>query len=291
MTTELISTAAALRRWRLAQRDASRRVAFVPTMGALHDGHRSLMRAGRDRADVVAVSVFVNPTQFGPNEDFARYPRDLDGDLARCAEAGVDLVFAPPVEEIYPPGDRTTVHVEGLTEGLCGASRPGHFQGVTTVVARLFHLVQPDVALFGQKDYQQLAVLRQMTRDLRWDIEIVGVPTARDHDGLALSSRNRYLSDAQRAKALSLSAGLRRAAALAAQGERRADALLQAALDTLPADDPELRVEYLALVHPDTLQPLDRLDSDGVLLVAAHVGATRLIDNLRLTPGDAQEPS
>lgn len=291
MTTELISTAAALRRWRLAQRDASRRVAFVPTMGALHDGHRSLMRAGRDHADVVAVSVFVNPTQFGPNEDFARYPRDLDGDLARCAEAGVDLVFAPPVEEIYPPGDRTTVHVEGLTEGLCGASRPGHFQGVTTVVARLFHLVQPDVALFGQKDYQQLAVLRQMTRDLRWDIEIVGVPTARDHDGLALSSRNRYLSDAQRAKALSLSAGLRRAAALAAQGERRADALLQAALDTLPADDPEVRVEYLALVHPDTLQPLDRLDSDGVLLVAAHVGATRLIDNLRLTPGDAQEPS
>jgi pantoate--beta-alanine ligase len=286
--TQVIHSAQALRQAIEGLRAQGKQVAFVPTMGALHQGHLELMRQGRARAGVLVASVFVNPTQFGPGEDLERYPRDLEGDVALCRQVGVDLVFAPEVDEIYPPGDRTLVRVEGLTERLCGAGRPGHFQGVTTVVTRLFNLVRPDVALFGQKDYQQLAVIRQMTRDLRWGIEIVGVPTVREDDGLALSSRNRYLSPQQRQKALGISRGLRLARALAAQGEREARRLLAQARSMLPQGDPEVRVEYLELVHPETLEPLAQIGPAGaVMLAAVRVGATRLIDNLALHVGGA----
>lgn len=288
--TQVIHSAQELRQALRARRSQGHQVAFVPTMGALHQGHLELMRQGRARAQVLVTSIFVNPTQFGPGEDLERYPRDLEGDVALCRQVGVDLVFAPSVEEMYPPGDRTVVRVDGLTARLCGAGRPGHFQGVTTVVTRLFNLVQPDVALFGQKDYQQLAVIRQMTRDLRWGIEILGVPTVREADGLALSSRNRYLNPQQREQALGISRGLRLARAMAAQGELDAQALLGAARALLPQEGPEVRVEYLELVHPDTLEPVSQLGPEGaVMLAAVHMGTTRLIDNLTLRPGSAMD--
>jgi pantoate--beta-alanine ligase len=255
-------------------------VALVPTMGALHEGHRALVRAARERAASVVVSVFVNPTQFGPGEDFDRYPRTWDADLAALAEEGADVVFHPPVEEVYPPGSLgVTVEPGPLGGVLEGAVRPGHFAGVLTVVAKLFGLVRPDVALFGEKDYQQLTLIRAMARELALGLDVVGVPTVREDDGMALSSRNRYLTADQRATAASLSRALRAGAAAGPDG---ADAVLAAARDVL-ATAPGLVLDYLELTDPD-LGPAPAA-GPARLLVAARAGSTRLIDNVPVTLG------
>ena len=258
-------------------------VGLVPTMGALHEGHCALMREARRRAQVFVVTIFVNPTQFGPKEDLDKYPRDLEGDVAKCAGEGVSLVFAPPVSEIYPPGERTRVRVSGLTEHLCGASRPGHFDGVATVVTKLFAAVGPAVAVFGRKDYQQLQVIKRMTRDLLLPVEIVGHPTVREADGLALSSRNAYLSADERSRALAIPGVLRAAVAGFGAGERSFRALVEPARALLVAAN--LRVDYVSLADPDDLTPLESTSEAGpraLLAVAAFAGATRLIDNVML---------
>jgi pantoate--beta-alanine ligase len=268
----------------LAARAAGRRIAFVPTMGYLHEGHASLLREGRVRGDLLVLSIFVNPTQFGPTEDLDRYPRDFNRDEALAREAGTDIIFYPTAATIYPPGYSTWVTVEsGLTEVLEGASRPGHFRGVATVVAKLLLLVQPHVALFGQKDFQQLAVIRRMALDLNLPVEIVGLPTVREVDGLALSSRNVYLSPGQRQQALALVAALRLAAQAAHNGELSVRKLLLLAEGRLH-QEPELRIDYLTIRHQATLQEIVTVDADAVMLIAAKVGNTRLIDNGMLLP-------
>jgi pantoate--beta-alanine ligase len=267
----------------IAARAAGAPVGLVPTMGALHDGHRTLMREASRRARVTVVTIFVNPTQFGPKEDLDRYPRDLDGDVAKCAAEGVTLVFAPPVSEMYPAGERTRVRVGGLTEHLCGASRPGHFEGVATVVTKLFAIVGPAVAVFGRKDYQQLQVIKRLARDLLLPVEIVGHPTVREADGLALSSRNAYLSEDERSRALAIPRSLRQAALAFGAGERSARALVAPVSAALSAAN--LRVDYVALADPDDLSPLGDAAEAGpraLLAIAAFAGATRLIDNVVL---------
>jgi pantoate--beta-alanine ligase len=255
-------------------------VALVPTMGALHEGHRTLVRAARERAATVVVSVFVNPTQFGPGEDYDRYPRTWDADLAALAEEGADVVFHPAVEEVYPPGAvGVTVDPGPLGSVLEGAVRPGHFAGVLTVVAKLFGLVRPELALFGEKDYQQLTLIRAMARELALGVEVVGVPTVREDDGLALSSRNRYLAADQRAAAVTISAALR---AGAAAGPRGPEAVLAAAREVLAAE-PALLQDYLELTDTD-LGPAPAA-GPARLLVAARAGTTRLLDNVAVTLG------
>ena len=256
------------------------RIGLVPTMGALHDGHISLVRLAAERADVVVASVFVNPTQFGKGEDLDRYPRDLEGDADKLAAAGCGLLFAPAPSSMYPTGFQTTVSVARVTQGLEGAARPGHFDGVNTVVLKLFSIVRPDVAVFGEKDYQQLVSLRTMARDLDLDVEIVGAPLVRDPDGLAMSSRNAYLSADERVRALSISRGLRAAEAAYRAGERDAAVLLgrvQAELDSA-----DVVPEYLELRHADDLRPLFSADEPAVILTTAQVGTTRLLDNVIL---------
>jgi pantoate--beta-alanine ligase len=247
-------------------------------MGALHAGHASLIRAAAASCAAVAVSIFVNPTQFGPNEDFARYPRTFHADCALAQAEGADVIFAPAVEEIYPPGGETFVEVAGLGSRLDGKSRPGHFRGVATVVARLFIACEADRAFFGQKDAAQVAVLRRMTLDLRLPTEIVVCPIVREPDGLALSSRNIYLSPAERAQSLALSRAVRAVEALAAAGERRAPALIAAA-QAIFAAEPEIRVDYIELVDWATLLPVETAAPGTLFAVAAWAGATRLIDN------------
>jgi pantoate--beta-alanine ligase len=263
-------------------------LALVPTMGYLHAGHAALLREGRRRAEVLVATIFVNPTQFGPGEDLDRYPRDLEGDLKTCREAGVDLVFAPEdPKAMYPDGFQTYVEVGPVAEGFCGASRPGHFRGVATVVNKLFNLVRPDVAVFGQKDFQQLALLRTMVRDFDMDIEIVGAPTVREADGLAMSSRNAYLGEAARARAVCLFRGLKAAQAAYAAGERRAGALIAACRAEVASGADA--VDYVGLADPDTLEPVPagaEAAPHSRLLVAAFLegegGRTRLIDNAPL---------
>jgi pantoate--beta-alanine ligase len=256
-------------------------VALVPTMGYLHRGHLELVRRGRELAGHCVVSIFVNPTQFGPNEDLEKYPRDLTRDAELCREAGVDVVFAPPVAEIYPKGFQTYVTVEELSRPLCGARRPGHFRGVATVVAKLFHAVEPDVALFGEKDYQQLQVILRMVRDLDMAVRVEGVPTVREPDGLALSSRNAYLKGDERRRALALFHALQRAQDLVTAGERRADSVLAGVEDVLR--EAGARVDYAELRHPTTLEGVERIGPRTLLALAAYVGNTRLIDNRILT--------
>jgi len=259
-------------------------VGFFPTMGALHEGHLTPMRRARAANDFVVVSIFVNPTQFPPGEDFARYPRDLDADARLCASVGVDLVFAPSVEEMYPPGDATWVEVTGpLVEGMCAPHRPGHFRGVTTVCARLFNIIQPDRAYFGEKDYQQLRVVTQMVRDLKFPLEIVPVPTVREPSGLALSSRNAYLTPDERRAAEVLSRALRRAEEAYAAGERDPAALERLAADVIRSE-PLARLQYVELRDAETLTCVPRADRPVVLAVAAFVGPARLIDNIILGP-------
>jgi pantoate--beta-alanine ligase len=266
----------------LAARQAGKTIAFVPTMGYLHEGHASLLREGRRRGDLLVLSIFVNPTQFGPNEDLDRYPRDLDRDEEIARAAGVDLIFYPTAATVYPPGYATYVNVEGpLTEVLEGACRPGHFRGVATVVAKLFLIVQPHVALFGQKDFQQLAVIRRMTRDLNLPLEIVGLPTVREADGLAMSSRNVYLAPDERCQALAINGALQLAAQAAREGEKAARKLLLLAEGRLHRE-PDLRVEYVTIRHQATLEEVVTVDADAVMLIAVRIGATRLIDNAML---------
>jgi pantoate--beta-alanine ligase len=259
-------------------RKAGRSVGLVPTMGALHEGHLSLIRRAREENDVVVVSVFVNPTQFGPQEDYSRYPRDLSRDTALAVEAGADLVFAPAAEEMYLPGHSTWVEVEGLTDGLCGASRPGHFRGVCTVVTKLFALCRPDRAYFGQKDAQQLAVIRRMERDLNLGVDVVSCAIVREDDGLALSSRNVYLTPEERAQAVVLSRSLRAAEQLVAEGEHRAKAI-EATVRQVLAEATLGEVDYVALVDAEELTPVEVIAGEVLLALAVRFGGTRLIDN------------
>lgn len=276
--TVLISGVAELRsRIASAKRDGDV-VGVVPTMGALHEGHLSLIHAAREECGFVVVTIFVNPTQFGPHEDFRQYPRPLEDDLAACREAGVDLVFHPDVAAVYPDGFRTFIHVEGFENVLEGAHRPGHFRGVATVVMKLLQLTQPDVAYFGRKDYQQQLLVRRMCSDLNVPVEIRTCPTVRDADGLAVSSRNRYLSAAERRSALSLSQSLQLAQQRLQAGESDVAAVRRAMTDHL-LSFPGVQVDYATVADPDTLQELDRPQPDMIALVAARVGTTRLIDN------------
>lgn len=264
-----------------------RRIAVVPTMGALHEGHLQLLRTARARADIVILTIFVNPTQFGPNEDLARYPRDEAGDLAKARACGIDLAFCPDASAMYPAGAQTYIEVRELQKPLCGASRPGHFAGVATIVTKLFHLTNPHLAVFGEKDYQQLAIIRRMVRDLDMGIEIVGVPIVREADGLALSSRNAYLSAEQRQAALSLSKGLAAAEAAVKAGERDGAQIVAAARALIEAA-PGARIDYVELRDAEELSPVTTLSRPAVLAMAVFVGATRLIDNRVLrsaTPG------
>ncbi len=283
-TPELIVDPAAWQARCHADRDAGLRLALVPTMGYLHAGHASLLREARRRAGeggLALASIFVNPTQFGPAEDLSRYPRDLEGDLAKCAEAGIDRVLAPAdPRSMFAPDHQTWVTVERASEGLCGASRPGHFRGVATVVAKLLNLTRPQVAIFGEKDFQQLAVIRAMVRDLALGVEIAGMPIVRDADGLALSSRNAYLSAGDRTRALSLSRALFEARDAAAAGERDAEALRRRARERIAAAG--ARVDYVDIVDATTLAPVARAAPGAQMLVAAFVGTTRLIDNVTL---------
>jgi pantoate--beta-alanine ligase len=254
---------------------------FAPTMGALHEGHLSLVRAARAQCDAVAVSIFVNPIQFGPSEDFSKYPRSFERDREMLEAEGVDLLFAPSVEEMYPKGAVTFVTVEGLSEKLCGRSRPGHFRGVITVVSKLFNIVQPDVAFFGQKDAAQAVIVKKMVRDLGLPLEIVVCPIVREADGLAMSSRNAYLDAAQRRSATVLHRALMQVQSLAEKGERRAATLIDAAQRVF-REEPAVRVDYVEIVDNGTLDPVAEVSRGALVAVAALVGATRLIDNILL---------
>jgi pantoate--beta-alanine ligase len=280
---EIVRDPAAMRARAEDLRRDGRRIAVVPTMGALHEGHLALLRAARARADIVILTIFVNPTQFGPNEDLAKYPRDEAGDIAKARTCGIDLAFCPDASAMYPAGAQTFIEVRELQQPMCGARRPGHFAGVATIVTKLFHLTQPHLAVFGEKDFQQLAIIRRMVRDLDFNIEILGVPIVREADGLALSSRNAYLSAEQRRAALSLSKGLAAAEARFKDGERDVAALLAAARAPIEAE-PTMRIDYLELRDADELTTIDKVMRRSVLAVAAFAGTTRLIDNRVLAP-------
>jgi len=264
-----------------AARRAGKRLGFVPTMGALHEGHLSLARAARASCDVVAASIFVNPTQFGPTEDLAKYPRTFERDCELFEREGVDLLFAPSVEEMYPAGAVTWVTVEELSNRLDGLSRPGHFRGVTTVVAKLFHIVEPDAAFFGQKDAAQVAVIRRMVRDLNLPVEIAVCPIVREPDGLAMSSRNAYLDSQQRKHALALHRSLMRVQQLADSGEHNANVLASAGREDI-GREPSVRLDYFEVVNPETLEAVTNISNGALVAVAAYVGNTRLIDNVVL---------
>jgi pantoate--beta-alanine ligase len=255
---------------------------FVPTMGALHEGHLSLVRAAKARCDVTAVSIFVNPLQFAPTEDLDKYPRPLERDAGMLEQLGVDLLFLPTVDEMYPPGAQTHVQVNELSTKLDGASRPGHFRGVATVVTKLFEIVRPDCAFFGQKDAAQVAVLRKLVNDLDMDVEIVVCPIVREEDGLAMSSRNIYLTPEQRQQSLVLHRALMRVQTLADQGERSAARLIEVGMQVI-AEEPAARLDYFAVVDPNTLDPVADVTHPSLVAVAAYFGTTRLIDNILLT--------
>ncbi|GIW45100.1 MAG: pantothenate synthetase [Candidatus Binatia bacterium] len=280
---QVIETIRAMQHWADAQRAAGRRIGFVPTMGFLHDGHLRLVELARSRADLTVVSIFVNPLQFGPREDFDRYPRDLQGDRRKLEAKGVDVLFVPLAEEMYPEGFQTVVEVREVTQGLCGASRPTHFRGVTTVVTKLFLAVKPHIAVFGEKDFQQLVTVRRMVKDLNFDVEVVAAPIVREADGLAMSSRNAYLSPTERAAARSLSQALAEARAAFERGERCAETLRNLARRRLQ-DEPLANVDYVELVDAETLRPISSVARPALLALAAFFGSTRLIDNCLLDP-------
>jgi pantoate--beta-alanine ligase len=279
---KIIHTVEELRAWSRANRKEGKTIGLVPTMGALHAGHASLVRAARERCHAVAVTIFVNPTQFGPNEDYAKYPRTFDADCALVESLGADVVFAPAVDELYPEDAQTFVDVEGLSGRLDGQSRPGHFRGVATVVTKLFVAAEADLAFFGQKDAAQVAVLRRMTRDLRLATEIVVCPIVREGDGLALSSRNIYLTAQQRHQALALSRAIGTVESLVGHGQRNAATVIEAAEAVFGAES-AVRVDYIALVDWATLEPVESAAPGTLFAVAAWVGETRLIDNTILS--------
>ena len=274
-----IRTGRAIRAWARERRASGQKIGFVPTMGALHEGHASLIRAAKRATDAVAVSIFVNPLQFGPREDLIQYPRPVAEDVRLCRRQGVDVVFLPPVQEIYPENFQTKVRVKKLTERYEGQSRPGHFEGVTTVLAKLFHLIGPDRAFFGQKDYQQALVVKQMVRDLDLPVKIVVGPTVREMDGLALSSRNRFLSSPERKAAGALFKALTAARDLLRTGERSAKKVRDTMIRRI-GDEPLARLEYAAVADAATLDELRVVKGRAVLLLAVWIGKTRLIDNM-----------
>ena len=279
ITKSIAETRAAAR----ALKSSGKKLGLVPTMGALHDGHLSLVQLAKRQCDAVAASIFVNPKQFGPKEDFAKYPRSFEGDQEMLEAEGVELLFAPSVEEMYPSGSTTFVNVEGLSERLDGVSRPGHFRGVATVVSKLLHIVEPDKAFFGQKDAVQVAIIKRMVHDLDLPVEIVVGPIVREPDGLAMSSRNAYLDAKQRKQALVLSRALKRVEASIRDGEVDTNRLVNAA-KRIFAEEPEVRVDYIAMVDPDTLDPINDVANGALIAVAAYVGSTRLIDNVVIEP-------
>jgi len=274
----IIKSVSEMQQWVASVRGAAEAISFVPTMGFLHQGHVSLLDEGRRRGDKLVLSIFVNPTQFGQGEDFEDYPRDLQQDSQLAEQAGVDVIFAPTAKQMYPNGYATYVDVEGITNTLCGASRPGHFRGVCTVVSKLFNIIQPQVAIFGQKDFQQLAVIQRMIQDLNLPVEILGLPIYRESDGLAMSSRNVYLTEVQRPQALVLSQSLARARELVAAGQKDVAAIILE-LKTKINQQPAARIDYVQICHQLTLKDQLDVDNDSVLLLAVYIGKTRLIDN------------
>ncbi len=282
ISVELLKTSEGMRGASRTKLSRGRCLGLVPTMGALHEGHLSLVRAARAQCDAVAVSIFVNPTQFGPNEDFSKYPRAFERDRELLEKEGVQLLFAPSVDEMYPAGAVTYVTVEGLSEKLCGKSRPGHFRGVATVVAKLFQIVEPDLAFFGQKDAAQVAIVRRMVRDLNFPVEIAVCPIVREPDGLAMSSRNSYLDPQQRESALVLHRSLEETRKLFDHGERRAGTLIEAGREAF-AQEPSVRLDYFEVVNPETLEAVENVSTGALVAVAAFIGTTRLIDNIVLT--------
>jgi pantoate--beta-alanine ligase len=278
---EVVGSLAGMKAMAREWRKAGKTIGFVPTMGYLHEGHLSLVRESKARTDVTVVSIFVNPTQFGPNEDFQKYPRDLAKDTAYLGPGGVDVLFYPSAAEVYPPGYRTYAEVTGLQDRLCGRSRPGHFRGVVTVVLKLFEIVRPDLAFFGAKDAQQVLIIRRMARDLDLDVEIVTCPIVREPDGLAMSSRNAYLGPEERRAALALSTGLRWAERAVAAGERDAARLVAGIRAVLEAE-PLARIDYVEAVDPETLEPVAEVRGEVLVALAVFIGPTRLIDNARL---------
>jgi len=282
---EILTTASEMRRWAEAARCEGRTIGFVPTMGALHHGHASLMAAARSECERVVVSLFVNPAQFGPGEDFDRYPRTIEADRALCERERVDILFAPSVADMYPPGAETTVDVGTLGNVLCGEFRPGHFRGVATVVTKLFAIVAPHRAYFGQKDYQQTVVIRRLVEDLRLGVAVVVRPTIREPDGLAASSRNAYLSPDERRRATSLFTALGEARRLIAAGER-SPGKIREALGVILTNDAQIRVDYITVIHPETLQPVETVTGRVVVALAVWIGTTRLIDNIVIEVGN-----
>lgn len=281
---EIITDPTAFQQKALKDRASGLTTALVPTMGFFHKGHISLMQKARECADRVYVSLFVNPTQFGPGEDLDAYPNDFERDAELAKNAGVDVLFAPKREDVYAPDHCTWVDVAGLGEHLCGKSRPVHFRGVSTVVSILFNLAHPTFAVFGQKDWQQLAIIRRMTRDMHFPVEIVGCPIVREKDGLALSSRNVYLTDSQRAQAPGLHAGLQSIAELVQRGERCAARLKNTLTEIYSQQVPDGEIDYIEIVDPESIQPIETIESKGLAAVAVRLGKARLIDNMVLTP-------
>ena len=281
---KIISTIEQMHEYAVRRRHDGDRIGFVPTMGFLHEGHLSLMRKAREENHTLVASIFVNPAQFGPNEDMESYPRDMERDAVLCRDSGVDTIFSPTAEQIYPDGFCTTVHVAGLADVLCGRSRPGHFDGVTTVVAKLFSIVRPHRAYFGLKDYQQYLVIRRMARDLDLDLEVIGLPIVREDDGLAMSSRNTYLSTEERASALSLSRSLEEAKRIVASGVRDTKTV-EARVRSIIEGEPHTRVDYIRVVNTGDLTPVERIVDGALLVLAVFVGRARLIDNTILKTG------
>jgi len=280
---QVLTSTTAVQSRALDLRASERSIGLVPTMGALHEGHLSLVRAARRENDVVLVSLFVNPTQFGPTEDLARYPRDLEGDRQKLEDEGADILWRPPAEEVYPPGYQTYIRVEDLETRLDGATRPGHFRGVATVVSKLFHVCLPHRAYFGQKDAAQVAVIRRLAQDLNFPLRVVVCPIVREPDGLAMSSRNAYLSPADRQAATVLYRSLQAAVSLYHAGSHAAESLRQCLIAAI-SSEPRAKLDYAAAVDPDTLQPLDQVTRPTLLAVAAWFGGTRLIDNAVVAP-------
>jgi pantoate--beta-alanine ligase len=276
---EVIKTIKEMKEFSSQARGAQKTIAFVPTMGFFHEGHLSLMREGRRRGDLLILSLFVNPTQFGPNEDFENYPRDFIRDRKMAEEMGVDILFAPEVKEMYSPDHQTIVRVEKVTQNLCGKSRPTHFQGVSTILLMLLEIVKPHVVIFGEKDYQQLITIQQMVKDLHMSVEVVGMPTVREPDGLAMSSRNSYLLPDERKAARALYRSLQRGKQLLQQGERRADQILHEVEGVLEVE-PLVRIDYVQVCDAHTLQDVNLIQGDVVIALAVYLGETRLIDNL-----------
>ena len=280
---EVLRTNQEMTKWREERYRKGQIVGFVPTMGYFHKGHLALMEEALQRADEVVVSIFVNPTQFSPGEDLDQYPRDLERDLKLCRDLGVQAIFAPEVEEMYPSGFQTRVQVENLSQNLCGLHRTGHFSGVALVVTKLFCAIRPHLAVFGEKDFQQLVVIKRLSKDLNLGVEIVAHPTVREPDGLAMSSRNKYLSEEERNSALSLSRSLQAARNMVAEGERRVDVLVARAKEMIE-DEPHTRIQYVQVVDEETVADIDEVTPKAVMAMAVFVGQARLIDNMRLWP-------